>query len=96
MAFVAAETATVYRAGGRRFLTRAAAYRRLASMRVRGSEKYTCECEAEVGFDCGLHTEENEALVEKLIARLARWYARADRDALQSTDTNGERHVVQE
>ena len=43
------ETATIYRAGGRRFFSRDAAIRRFA--RVRFFAKHPCECEQE---DCRL------------------------------------------
>lgn len=47
------ETATVYRAAGRRYFTKKAAIHRLALKRVK--DKHHCECEPDVGYTCGVH-----------------------------------------
>lgn len=86
MSYVTAETATVYRApNGRRYLTKAAAYRKAAWALMR--KDYSCECEADVGFVCGICKDDALAAhVEKVKARLARWLARADRTAESNTE----------
>lgn len=75
---VTTETATVYRSGARRFLSKNAAYRAAAWALIR--ERRPCGCEHEVGFLCGNHrTPEDEERMRRLHARLVRMFKRADR-----------------
>lgn len=84
---LSAETATVYRApNGRRYLRKSSAYYAAARARVRRA--YPCECEAEVGYDCGQHTHEYVERRDALVARLARFYALVDRRAPRSAPTD--------
>jgi hypothetical protein len=79
---IAVETATVYRAAGRRWLTRAAAIKALARAKIREH----CYCEPAErdnngncyfpGVVCRYHDEENYG---RVMTRLARFYASVER-----------------
>lgn len=76
---VTAETATVYRAAGRRWLTKQGACRAAAKAKIRTR----CECERgdHITPPCSCFYHADLERYEKIIRRLARMYAPAEVDA---------------
>lgn len=73
------ETATVYRAAGRRFFTKDAAIHALAKQKYK--QKHPCECSGVDEDYCGLHPGEPNA--DKAIRRLTKIYKKAARKVKQ-------------
>ena len=80
-AIVGCESATVYKGGGRRYLTKRAAYNGAARAKIRSR----CDCEPGLYNDyqtgyaampCRYHEDMDKCA--KLQSRLARWYAHLD------------------
>ncbi len=72
------EQAIVYRANGRRYLTKRAAYASLVNARIR----QRCDCEPDVGHQCYLHTGDHflrDSLVNRLYSRACRLFVRWDK-----------------
>ena len=69
------ESATVYRAGGRRYFTKSAALRQYAKTKFKA--KHPCECEhpdpssGYPGYNCGVHD-----VFDKVMPRYLRWLRR--------------------
>ena len=68
---VRTETRKVYVGGGRGWLTKRSAYR--AEAKSLYLHRYRCECEPEIGFNCGDHTEEAKVHYLRIRDRLARF-----------------------
>lgn len=70
-----AKTAIVYQGANRRYFTKDAAYRSFAWKRI--FEKHSCQCEGDVGYDCGMHTPEEikrlGRVCERLVSRMKRY-----------------------
>lgn len=61
------ETATVYKGAHRRFFSKRAALKSFAW--AMWKKKHPCECEGDVGFNCGRHGEYAEVRIERLVKK---------------------------